>query len=122
MQIKKWALTFLVLVIGVLSLVGFAACDNSDSDKGNGDLDREHAHNYVLIGEVDATCTEYGSKSYQCSVCGEEYQDPDSVVAATGHDMQPVSTAGSCESWTYAASGTHFSRILLVAYYWLLSL
>jgi hypothetical protein len=46
-----------------------------------------HGPETMLAGHVDPTCTEDGSKSYGCSVCGEWFRDENpEYVAARGHD------------------------------------
>lgn len=50
------------------------------------------AHNFETV-TVEATCTEDGSITTKCTICGEETVE---VIKATGHDYACVETAATC--------------------------
>ncbi|MCD7881421.1 MAG: alpha-L-fucosidase [Clostridiales bacterium] len=51
-------------------------------------------HSYEVTASQDATCTEDGSVTYTCSVCGDSYTE---TVAATGHSYEVTdSKAATC--------------------------
>ncbi|MCC8357420.1 MAG: hypothetical protein LJU34_06205, partial [Oscillospiraceae bacterium] len=49
----------------------------------------DHAHNFVIVDSVDATCTEAGTVTLECSECGLTYSYK---VPATGEHTYVVST------------------------------
>ena len=51
----------------------------------------EHVHNYQLISETEATCTENGYKTYLCEPCGASYREK--IANATGHNYISIYTA-----------------------------
>ena len=59
----KKLLTMVVLsVVTVVCAIGFVACGNNDS---------EHEHDYAWATTKAATCTEKGTKTGVCKVCGD---------------------------------------------------
>jgi len=46
-------------------------------------------HQYVEAERIEPTCTEDGSVTYTCSVCGNTY---DETISATGHSYEWVTT------------------------------
>ena len=73
---------FIILFIMIsICSIGFAAC-----------AVLQHEHNYQVINEIEATCTQDGSVTYKCDKCGDEYTE---TIAATGHTPGPEATATS---------------------------
>lgn len=50
------------------------------------------SHEYMVDSEKASTCTEKGSITYKCKLCGDSYSED---VPALGHDWQIVDTGGS---------------------------
>lgn len=71
------------------------------------------AHNFETI-TVEATCTEDGSVTTKCTICGEETVE---VLPATGHDYGCVETAATCgkdgsKIYTCGFCGDTYTEIL----------
>ncbi|MBE6731022.1 MAG: hypothetical protein E7564_04985 [Ruminococcaceae bacterium] len=54
-------------------------------------------HNYN-VDVKDATCTEDGSATYTCTLCGEGYTE---VIASSGHNYTKLITSPDCENGGY---------------------
>ncbi len=50
-------------------------------------------HYYKLIGQTAATCFENGVSQYECSQCGDTYEE---TIYSSGHTYNVVSTPSSC--------------------------
>ena len=75
----------------------------------------EHAHNYVMTDEKEATCTEEGSRTYTCE-CGASYTEP---IAALGHVYEMMSqTPATCTEagetvYTCSRCGSSYTETIL---------
>lgn len=75
----------------------------------------EHAHNYVMTDEKEATCTEEGSRTYTCE-CGASYTEP---IAALGHAYEMMSqTPATCTEagetvYTCSRCGSSYTETIL---------
>lgn len=86
--------TFLVSCAGLL-----ASCD-----------DEEHTHTYEQTGSTAATCTEAGSITKTCSVCGDVVTE---TVNALGHDYtSAVSSDGTERVYTCSRCGDTYSEAI----------
>ena len=84
---KKSATILLTLLIVVLCIAVFAACDPKD----------DHEHKWQEV-ENTATCTAAGEIVSKCEVCGEEKREPSEAL---GHDWDEenieIVTASDCQ-------------------------
>ena len=104
---KKIIKTLLVVMVLVLALAVFTACEKTDCD-----------HNYVqeFLPGYDATCTTDGLRpGYKCSNCGEVTKEQ-VVVPAYGHNMAEATctapstcTRGDCTYTEGEALGHSFT-------------
>ena len=107
---KKIIKTLLVVMVLVLALAVFAACEQVDCD-----------HNYVqeFLPGYDATCTTDGLRpGYKCSNCGEVTKEQ-AVVPAYGHIMAEATctapstcTRGDCTHTEGEALGHSFTDLV----------
>ena len=92
---KKFTKTliFLLSVLCIVSVAGFAACQKEGGEK----TDDVCKHDYKVISTVAATCEAGGSTTYKCSLCGEEKNE---TVNALGHSFGDwtVKTPATCET------------------------
>lgn len=51
-------------------------------------------HQYTVIDQVNATCTEDGHITRKCSVCDHEYEE---ILTATGHNYEAQRTEPTCD-------------------------
>ena len=86
-------LIFLLSVLCIVSVAGFAACQK----EGGGKTDDVCNHDYKVISTVAATCEAGGSTTYKCSLCGEEKSE---TVNALGHSFGDwtVKSPATCEN------------------------
>ncbi len=52
-------------------------------------------HDYQIVSETDADCTQGGSVTYQCSRCGDSYEE---TTEALDHDYQAVENVDATET------------------------
>lgn len=52
-----------------------------------------HEHNYNIISETEATCTEDSYRTYLCDICGYSYKEK--IANATGHNYDSTYTAAN---------------------------
>ena len=74
---------------------------------------QEHTHSYAVTSETAATCTEAGSKTYTCSVCGDSYTETITALghsyALTGETAATCTEAGS-KTYTCSACGDNYTE------------
>ena len=75
-------------------------CDVCDAtytyEKEGTALSHNPAEDYTT--DVEATCTDKGSESKHCTVCGASIKDTERAIEATGHDYEAVTTPATCEA------------------------
>ena len=118
---KKLTITLALVLSLVLCVFAFASC--SKSNKGGGDAtaasttaasttaasttagETEHVHTPAAEYTVDRepTCSNAGSKSYHCTVCGDII--PETVVSIDKLDHTPEPTISVIQKPTCAAKG-----------------
>ena len=99
MRNGKRTLSLLLLALLVALLLPGAA--HADPPKGD-----THLHSWSVTSEKKATCTEAGSKTWKCSLCGQTYTE---TYPALGHsfDSGKVTTQPTCTEYgvrTYTCS------------------
>lgn len=68
-----------VMVLTLLPAAAFAAPPQSDPT---------HRHNWVVVSEKKATCTQAGTKTWRCTLCGKTYTE--TTRSALGHSNVKV--------------------------------
>ena len=98
---------FSVLLIAVIALAAMvlASCDLFPTEAP----EVEHIHEYVVVSQVDPTCTEGGSIEYACE-CGDTYVEQ---LAPNGHDcatnvIKPTCVKGGYTENTCKVCGYFF--------------
>lgn len=99
MRNGKRTLSLLLLALLVALLLPGAA--HADPPKGD-----THLHSWSVTSEKKATCTEAGSKTWKCSLCGQTYTE---TYPALGHsfDSGKITTQPTCTEYgvrTYTCS------------------
>lgn len=84
MKNKKISLTLIIV-----SLIS-SGCSLINSNKN----DQECRHNYVLLSDEPATCTEPSTTIHKCTECGELYVFH--YQSALGHSFKEINTTATC--------------------------
>ena len=101
---------YIVIVIAICS-IAFAGCELLDK-LGVGKTADEHVHEYKLIEEKPATCTDSGGKIYKCE-CGDTHMKD--IVAAHGHveikykAQDPTCTENGWNEYTWCPTCGYYS-------------
>ena len=79
-----------LLLVAVMTVALLPVAATADPPKGD-----THLHSWYVKAETPATCTERGTKTWKCTLCGQQYSE---VYKPLGHDWDEgrVTTA-ACE-------------------------
>ena len=94
---KKLSIAFLMLLCLIASMLAFASCGDPEPE--------ECSHVWAAEATVDkaASCTEAGTKSVKCTVCGEKKEGSVETVPAS-HAWGAIATEDTASTCTVAGS------------------
>ena len=79
---KKQAKMLVLMLSAISPLFALASCQNAKDSSSNNVS--SHTHDYQIVSQTQATCTEKGNKTYRCLVCGDAKSED---IPALGHSF-----------------------------------
>lgn len=85
---KKLFIGMLSFLLALMTICGFAACDNTSNTgkTSNNGSTNSHTHNYIESITQEANCSSSGTKKYSCS-CGDSYTQSYSLESYTASEV-----------------------------------
>lgn len=83
---------FTLLALASLPLLSLFSCSGPDTSSSS------HSHDFQVVSVTPATCTENGSKTERCSVCGEEKTETETALGHSFGEWHQKSPATCLEN------------------------